>query len=795
MRRIAVNTHRDTVAVMLVIGIAALLAIATSALSAGQRNAAQSRALTPPPSPIQPAASEGGLILRPAQGEVATSVPAMRLGTDITADVTGQTARVTVTQAFRNTSDDWMEATYLYPLPDNGAVDTLSMVVGDRIFRGNIKPREEAREIYEEALENGQKAGLVEQSRPNMFRNSIANVGPGETVVIQIEFQAPVRQVAGEYALRMPLVVGPRYVSDTGIIDTSPVARMTDNAASRSIAMARANAGAGAYSGRAGLIRASQLAGQAELTAPVASPRMVREAGAGLNPVSITVNLDPGFEAEAITSPYHQVSILDEGDETHRITLANGAVPADRDFELRWSAAGEAPSLGLFRQGHGELDYVMATITPPSAGPSGQVPPREMIFVIDNSGSMAGGSMDAARRSLLYALETLRPEDRFNIIRFDDTMEMLFPASALAKGRDLQRAISFTHGLDAQGGTEMLPALRAALLGSAADAAIEAAECAEQTLERRPSDMQGQCSLPVRQVIFLTDGSLSNEAAMMEEINRRRDRSRVFMVGIGSAPNSYLMRRMAEAGRGTFTHIGNGNEAESQMQRLLDRLAQPVATNLTAYVEGGNLRLTPRELPDLYAGEPLVLLGRTRHLEGTLVVSGTINGSTWTQRIDLDEATRSPSVAKLWAYRRIAEVEAERWSGEMSYELADMAIEELGMDFHLVTTRTSLIAVDETPTRPVGAGLRREELPLILPAGWDFDTLFPARSLSSGRSDPMSDAEHKQRLELPNTSTGYFATLQLGLALFLTGLMGLAWWRRERLLPEAFARRLQREAI
>ena len=701
---------------------------------------------------------------------------AVSLDSAIHVSVSGMIATVTIEQAFRNDTSGYVEGVYAFPMSDNAAVRFLEMEIGERRIVGKVREKEEASRLYDAARREGKKASLVEQQRPNLFTNRVANIGPGETIRVRMEYVEPVRLAGEVFSLRLPTTLTARYmpgrIVGEELTEEGPALRINP------------------YLGWA--------ANTDEVPdAAAISPTQHRQAGsdiAPINPLVITATLDMGMPLASVESPYHDIA-LTRRSGVYTLALSNGPVEMDRDFELRWSAAGEAPSLGLFRQGHGELDYVMATITPPSAGPSGQVPPREMIFVIDNSGSMAGGSMDAARRSLLYALETLRPEDRFNIIRFDDTMEMLFPASALAKGRDLQRAISFTHGLDAQGGTEMLPALRAALLGSAADAAIEAAECAEQTLERRPSDMQGQCSLPVRQVIFLTDGSLSNEAAMMEEINRRRDRSRVFMVGIGSAPNSYLMRRMAEAGRGTFTHIGNGNEAESQMQRLLDRLAQPVATNLTAYVEGGNLRLTPRELPDLYAGEPLVLLGRTRHLEGTLVVSGTINGSTWTQRIDLDEATRSPSVAKLWAYRRIAEVEAERWSGEMSYELADMAIEELGMDFHLVTTRTSLIAVDETPTRPVGAGLRREELPLILPAGWDFDTLFPARSLSSGRSDPMSDAEHKQRLELPNTSTGYFATLQLGLALFLTGLMGLAWWRRERLLPEAFARRLQREAI
>ncbi|AWW73876.1 marine proteobacterial sortase target protein [Erythrobacter sp. KY5] len=740
---------------MLILGITALLAIASSTLSARPGNSSvagaamdaavdavrASRTPEPRPAPQLASTSEGGLILRPvSSGTVATDIPAMRLGTDIVANVSGQIARVTVTQAFRNTSEQWMEATYLYPLPDDGAVDTLKMVVGDRIFEGKIKPREEAREIYEEAKANGQKAGLVEQHRPNMFRNSIANVGPGETVLVQIEFQAPIAQVAGDYSLRMPLVVGPRYI-------------------------------AGSANASGTLSRAALLAGSADLIAPTADPEMAARAGSGLNPVSITVNLDPGFAPDAILSPYHQVNVASAGAK-RTITLADGAVPANRDFELRWSAAGETPSLGLFKQRHGELDYVMATITPPALDRVGEAPPREMIFVIDNSGSMAGDSMPAARRSLLYALETLRPQDRFNIIRFDDTMSELFPGAVAANGDNIAAAKTFTHNLMANGGTEMLPALRAALRGRAPD-------------ER------------VRQVIFLTDGSLSNEAEMMEEISRNRKDSRIFMVGIGSAPNTYLMRRMAEQGRGTFTHVGMGEEAEDQMKRLLDRLSLPVAVGLTASVEGGNIDFAPRDLPDLYAGEPLVLLGRTRHLGGTLRVSGMIEGVRWSRSIELTQASDSDVVAKLWASRRIAEVEAERWSGETTHERADTSIEELGMAFHLVTSRTSLVAVDDTPTRPEGATLTREELPLLLPAGWDFDHLFGGRMANAADWDTLADAmseEERQRLELPNTSTGYVLTLALGLLLLLAGALGGLWWR-ERLADGLALRSLRRAAV
>lgn len=664
----------------------------------------------------------GGALMMRGTG-VAEEMPAVRLATDIAVEVSGPVARYTVTQAFRNTSRRWMEATYLYPLPDDGAVDGLKMVVGGRIFVGRIKPREEAVQIYEHALASGQKAGLVEEARANLFRNRVANVGPGETVLVQVEFQAPVRQVDGTYSLRLPLVAGPRYVPPHSLIDQAAIEDARN------------------------------------VTAPIAHPSLDE----GLNPVSVQVDLAPGFAPARIESPYHGIVVSGLGFGQRRVRLAAGAVPADRDFELRWQAPGAEPSLGLFRERHNGLDYVMAAITPPSAGPQGIVPPREMVFVIDNSGSMAGESMIAAKDSLLYALRTLRPQDRFNVIRFDDTMTELFPAPVAASEAQVEQALRFAQDLDAEGGTEMLPALQAALV-----------------------DRRGGSGL--RQVIFLTDGELSNEAEMMAEIARNRGRSTVFMVGIGSAPNTYLMRRMAEAGRGTFTHVGTAAESATRMQELLDRLTAPVARDLKVTVDGARLELAPRDLPDLYSGEPLVLLGRGRNLAGArLTVSGMVDGNTWSQTLRLDGARESDAVAKLWASRRIAEVEARRWSGELDYAAADAAIEELGMGFHLVTTRTSLVAVDETPSRPEGAPLTREELPLLLPAGWDFDALFGNQPALDARDDPRHEASQDAALELPQGAAGFAELVMQGLALIAFALVMLALLRRRERLAGVVA--------
>ena len=651
-----------------------------------------------------------------------TAMPAVRLGTDMDVTVSGSVARVRVTQVFRNTSDQWMEAVYLYPLPEDGAVDGLKMVVGQRVIVGRIERRDTAKALYETAKASGQKAGLVEQQRPNMFTNSVANVGPGETVLISIDYQAPVAQANGTYSLRLPLVVGPRYTPPHTLVSAAAVADA-----------------------------------DAVTSAPVMDPR----AGLKLNPTSITVHLQPGFKAANVISPHHRVLVTGPDDD-RTIKLAAGSVPADRDFELDWRSAAADSALGLFREKTASGDYVMATITPPADTSQLPTPPREMVFVIDNSGSMGGSSMEEAKASLVHALSTLRPQDHFNIIRFDDTMTQLFQHSVAATPDQVALARRFARGLAAGGGTEMLPALRAAL----ADAAESGGPAA------------------LRQVIFLTDGEVSNEQEMLAALARDGGRSHIFFVGIGSAPNDHLMSRMSTIGRGAYTHIGTPEEVAAKMIPLLDILGHPAMQDLAVKVENGTLDLTPRTLPDIYAGQPLVLLGKADRLTGTLTVSGTIGGRRWEQKVDLAQAVASPAVARLWARRRIDDIEADRTLGKLADKVADDEVAAIGLASGLVTSQTSLVAIDATPSRPAGESLRREDLPINLPAGWDFDTLFggDAARAAMHHSEAMAAhaAEQAAQLDLPQTATGFVGLIAQGLALLLAGFGGLLLLRHRR---------------
>ncbi len=554
-------------------------------------------------------ARSGSLLLKTEDGYADAS----RLGVDVDLTVSGPTVRARVTQIFRNPTKDWVEAVYVYPLPSGGAVDTLKMVIGDRVVVGDIKERQQARIIYEQAARAGQKAALTEQERPNIFTNSVANIGPGETVLVQIEYQEPVAQTGNEFSLRLPMVVGPRY-------NPAPVVQSVDF---------RPDGGGW------GASKSDPVPDRDRISPVVLDPAT----NAPVNPTSITIRLQAGFPLGEVKSHHHIIKTESPDASTRIIRLAEGVVPADRDFELTWKPAAEkAPSVGLFREHVGDSDYLLAFVTPPSVEQAEKKPlPREVIFVIDNSGSMGGVSIIQAKASLIYALSRLQPADRFNVIRFDHTMDVLFPTSVPADREQLGQATSFVGALQANGGTEMVPAMRAAL-----------------------SDTSGDDTNRVRQVVFLTDGAIGNEQQLFETISALRGRSRVFMVGIGSAPNTYLMTRAAELGRGAFTHIGSVEQVEERMRGLFAKLENPAVTNLTAKFSDAAADITPSAIPDLYRDEPLILAAKLDKLAGSVEIKGRIGDRPWVVTLPLANAAEGKGLSKLWARRKIADAEVAR---------------------------------------------------------------------------------------------------------------------------------------
>jgi Ca-activated chloride channel family protein len=693
-----------------------------------------------------------------------TQVPGLfleapRVATDVSIDVTGLIVRARVTQRFENPSDQWVEGVYVYPLPNEAGVDKLRLMVGDRFIEGRIEEREEARRIYEEARDAGRRAGLVEQERPNMFTNSVANIGPHETVIVQIEYQEIARLQDGALSFRLPLVVGPRYIPAPDLIQTVDLNATTGFS--------------------------NPVPDADRITPPVLRPELepgmpngYAPDGALRLPVSISIDLRAGFPLGEVTSAYHEiVTELRDEDTRAAIALADGPIPANRDFVLTWRPKDDAvPHAAAFTETREDgSTYLLAMVVPPAElGAEAPRLPREAIFVIDNSGSMAGPSMPQAKAALLMALDRLTPEDTFNVVRFDDTFTVVFPQGAVpATPKNVALAKDYVASLEANGGTEMLPALEAALI------------------DENPSDQAR-----LRQVVFLTDGAIGNEDALFAAIDRGLGRSRLFTVGIGTAPNTFFMARAARLGRGTFTHIGDLAEVQEKAQSLFAALETPVMTDLAVELPNGAVGdVWPNPLPDLYGGEPVVLTAKLPSTEGTLRISGELAGTRWAADLDVASAAQGRGVAQAWARSKIESIEELRFTGADPTAI-DAGVLETALEFGLVSRLTSLVAVDVTPVRPEGASLARADAPTMLPEGWEFDKVFGPdvqplprvqhAEVAPGLMDILQPAgpdaaaapDPTQGMMLPQGSTTAELQMLLGLMLALSALAWMSWSRR-----------------
>ncbi len=630
----------------------AVVLVATVLLLAGRAEAAE--------------ASAGTLLLKRLDGGDAPRAPL--LSTDVTFRVSGMVARARVVQTFHNASADWVEGVYVFPLPENAAVDRLQLRVGERLIEGEIRERGAARRTYERARANGQRSALMDQERSNIFTTRVANIGPRELVAVELEYQQALRYDNGRYSIRFPMVVAPRYIPGNLKMSASEQLGWSPNT--------------------------DQVPDAARITPPVLRP----EEGPA-NPVTIRVQLDAGVPISRLASPSHRIDVRHVSESKRQVALAEGSVPANRDFELTWAPlSAHAPQIAWFTEQKEGRYYGLLMVLPPAASPAARLA-REVVFVLDTSGSMAGASIRHAKDALEMALARLAPGDRFNVIEFNSSAQMLFADAQPVNPRNVRRAIDWVQSLQARGGTEMAAALHLALDGS---------------------DGAGR----VRQVVFLTDGAVGNEEALFRLIRERLGDTRLFTVGIGSAPNSHFMTKAAELGRGTFTYIGRIEEVQVKMAALFAKLESPVMKALEVqWPSGVRAESWPARIPDLYAGEPVVIAVALDRLEGEARLSGTRDNRAWEARVPLALNGGGHGMGSLWARGKLESLIDSIREGAREEEVRTQVI-ELATAHRLVTKYTSFVAVDKTPARPSDAQLKLAAVPTNLPDGWEYDKVF-----------------------------------------------------------------------
>lgn len=593
-----------------------------------------------------------GLELRPAAG--GDWQQAFALSTDVDMRVRGLLAEVRVRQRFSNASDVWLEGRYQLPLPDQAAVGSLRMQVGARLIEGEVQEKQAAAATYAKAAAEGRTASLVERERPNLFNTRVANIGPGETVEIEIGYWQAVSWQDGEYRLELPLTFIQPYQGgedEPGAqIDTPPAAPKAD--------------------------------------------ALAIDLGTGIAPqFRIGVDLDAGLPLAEVRSDSHPITVRSEG-WTRRIELAEGSAASDRDFALRWRPEPSAqPRQAVFVERRGDADYALINLIPPTLPV--QPVPRELILVVDNSGSMHGTSMEQAKAAVDQALALLAPGDRFNLIRFDHGFEAVFPQPVEAAPAQVARARAFARALKAEGGTEMLAPLVEAFAMPAT-------------------------SSHLRQVVLITDGAISNDGQLLNHVEHGRGEARLFTVGIGSAPNAHVLRRAAEVGRGASLSIRRVEDVGDAVSRLLAKLSAPALRDLkSTWPEGAEV--FPKSVGDLYVGEPLQFIARLPRGGGEFSIDGKASGLPWKSKLALGDTrlASTPGVARLWAQAEIARLEDGLRGGAAEAEVRSGVL-KLALEHQLASRYTSFVAVDRTPRRPGTEDLASLQFANAQPAGHEF---------------------------------------------------------------------------
>ncbi len=596
--------------------------------------------------------------------------------TDVTADITGFVGRVTVKQTFQNPTDQKIEAIYIFPLPQDAAVDDMLMQVGDRRIVGQIKEREEAREIYEAAKAAGHVASLLDQERPNIFTQSVANIEPGVEVVIEISYTETLKYEDAVYEWVFPMVVGPRYIPGGG----SAPAPMTTGQDT------------------------PQVPDASKITPPV-TPEGTR---AG-HDISLTVTIDGGLPIHDLRSVQHEIDAVTldaRPDSPVRISLKDAVQIPNKDFVLRYRLAGNAIGDAFLVHEDERGKYFTLVLQPPQRVAPTQVVARELIFVLDTSGSMSGLPIEAAKKVMSRLIDTMRPADTFNLITFSGETSVLWKEARPATNANIAEAQKFLSGRRGGGGTEMMKAIEAALVKTSSAAAV-------------------------RIVCFMTDGYVGNDMEIIGAVKKHAGTTRVFSFGVGSSVNRFLLDGMAQAGRGEVEYVPLDGDAEASMKRFHERLLAPVLTDIT--IDWGDLPIAdvyPVQIPDLFSAKPIMIHGRlTGPAAGTITLRGLTGAGPYEERIETRWPTTPPAhvaLASLWARAKVADLMMQDYAalqqGNFPEELKAQ-ITALGLEYRLMTQFTSFVAVEELMVT-AGGEPTKITVPVEIPEGVSYEGVF-----------------------------------------------------------------------
>ena len=614
--------------------------------------------------------------------------------TDVKAEISGFLSRVTVTQTFQNPYPEKIEAIYTFPLPNDAAVDDMTIQIGERFIKSRVMEREKAFRTYEKAREEGKTAAILQQQRPNIFTQSVANITPSAEIKVIISYVETLKSADGTYEFAFPMTVGERYI---------PLAK-TENAASAS---------------ETGVADAENVS-PARTDLP-------------LHHVSLEIKLDAGVSIESLNSNSHEIESQRFSASQFFIRLKNEGELPNRDFVLKFKTAGEKIEDGILTHRDAQGGFFTMILQPPDRVFPADAMPKEIVFVLDTSGSMDGFPIEKAKEAMMLTLGGLNPQDTFNLITFAGDTNILFDAPVPANPENLQKAKEFLASRKSNGGTEMMTAIRAAL-----DA----------------SDAQEH----IRIVCFMTDGLVGNDFEIINEV-KKHPNARVFGFGIGNSVNRFLLDEVTREGRGEVEYVAPTDDGSAAARRFFERVRNPLLTDISIDWNGLPVEeIFPARLPDLFDSKPLVIAGRyTRGASSRIILRGKMQGQTFEREIAVNFPETSAdhdALPTLWARRKVSALMKQDLPGLQAGKFSDQlkqAIINLGVEFRLATQFTSFVAVDEQIVTENGVP-RRVEVPVANPTGQEqFIENFWRRSSNSTVSAMLSTVNQSVTVDAADT--------------------------------------------
>ncbi len=604
--------------------------------------------------PVQ--AEPGDLTIYRPDGKVEALCPLK--GTKVNASINGFGVRVTLIQTFVNPSKEPVEAIYTFPLSENAAVDKMRIKIGNRVIAGEIKEKGEARAIYEAAKAQGKVASLLDQERPNLFTQSIANLMPGATVEVEISYVELAKYEEGWFEFSYPMVVGPRFLDG----ETPDATKIN----------------------------------------PQYAPKGTRTGST----IDMTVDIDAGAPIVEVKSELHQIKTERPGETMARVRLAKADEIPNKDFILRWRVPNEQMQ-GAFlthisQKGEGFFSLVLL---PPKDPSPRDIAPKELILVMDQSGSQNGFPIEKSKALAKLLLSKLRPDDTVNVVSFANSVTRLWATPVNATPEAIAEATRFVSTLQANGGTQLKLAVDAAL--------------------QPPADPNR-----VRIVAFCTDGYVGDDFGVLDAVKTQRDKARMFTFGIGNGVNRFLISGMSAEGKGDAEFVTLASDADAAAERFERRVRTPVLTDVQVEIRGVPVQeVTPNALPDVFSEKPVVIMGKySQPGNATVVLTGKIGSRSYRREWNVEFPANDvdgDSIASLWARAKIGDLTRENWLANKGNngdsEKLKSQILPIALKYKLMSQYTSFVAVEQKVVN-VGGKSKLVHVPVDMTDGVDLST-------------------------------------------------------------------------